>query len=184
MSNSIKIKDLPLKKIDEITGDEVIPTGGTGNYGVTVKSLAENIMSYLEYNNKTVQMPFGIEYKQLDLKRTYESQDINLDYISHQVISTSNSDESSDGNTDYVFNIIPPKDGQYRIRMILNGAKSINLNSSKYILDTVYVSKKEENKSSNSQIKRELIFDIDLVAKDDEAIATVYAGYNYNEISI
>lgn len=184
--SSVKIKDLPLKSFDSITGEEIIPTGGTGNYGIKlsdllsgisqiVTSTLQNVLSYLN--------PVKFEYKTNYLNISNDSilQTLNLLPVSQQKILPTNITKI-DRSIDYKVNLSTPDKGYYKIRLVLNGAKSLTLcdSSGNILSDILYVDTKTTDELTSDQI----VFDIEYTDSTNGILGSVTTGYIKKEETI
>lgn len=180
MSNAVKIKDLPLKSLDQITGEEVIPTGGTGNFGIKtgvllggiselVNSTIQNILKYMN------PVKFLYQTQTLDINNDNNLQTLNLLEVTNQKISPNNV-TNLDRTIDYKIYLNPPQNGSYKIRLILNGSKTLTLcdSSGNILTDILYI----DSQNIDSVSSQNIIYDIEYLVSVNGIIGTVKSGYN------
>lgn len=182
--SSVKIKDLPLKSFDQITGEEILPTGGTGNYGIKLSDLLsgisqiitstlQNILSYLN--------PVKFEYRTntLNISNDGGLQTLSLLPVTHQKILPSTVTKI-DRTIDYKINLSTPDKGYYKIRLVLNGAKSLTLcdSSGNNLTDILYV----DTKTVDDLTSDEIVFDIEYTDSTNGIIGSVNTGYLKNKV--
>lgn len=184
--SSVKIKDLPLKSFESITGEEILPTGGTGNFGIKtgvllggiselVNSTIQNILKYMNPVN------FFYQTQTLDINNDNNLQSLKLLSVTNQKIFPNNATDL-DRTIDYKIHLNPPQNGSYKIRLILNGAKSLTLcdSNGNPLTDINYVDSNNSKLASSANLR----FDIDYLVSANGTIGTVLIGSSQNEIDL
>jgi hypothetical protein len=178
MTEGVKIKDLPLIAEENLTGAEIIPLGGSGNFGLGLMTLVKMIVAYVKTTIISSQIPIGLTKRTLDIKESSELQTINLENITHQVITPKADQVNSTATIDYVIELVPPANGEYKVRLKLNGARSLNLQNSSGGLLTELCNVAQP---SNDETKIP-IFDVVYSNFNGNVMATVFYGFDTNTI--